>query len=97
MMKKYHFTILTADNGFKGLEMIEANSDIKVVISDMKMPMMNGLEFIKRIKIKHPEICCMMISGFELSKEIKDAIDIGLIFNYLNKPFNINILVKEIN
>ena len=42
--------LLTAEDGMAGLEVISQNGHIEVVISDMKMPHMNGIEFIRRAK-----------------------------------------------
>ena len=49
-----NYNVIIADNGFSGLEILENNPDISVVISDMKMPNMNGLEFIKKAKSSNP-------------------------------------------
>ena len=49
------YEVLTAENGIKGLEVLNIYPDVAVVISDMKMPVMNGLEFIiEPIKEKFP-------------------------------------------
>ena len=44
------FEVITATSAKEGLQMLEVNPDIRVVISDLKMPVMNGLEFIKVVK-----------------------------------------------
>lgn len=46
----YKYNILTALEGYSGLELLTKNNDIKIVISDMKMPKMNGVEFYKKCK-----------------------------------------------
>jgi DNA-binding NtrC family response regulator len=85
--KKY--TVLVAENGIKGLEVLADNPDILVVVSDMKMPHMNGIEFIKKAKEKHPAIKFYILTGFEITEEIHEAIKSKLIIKYFRKPFNI--------
>ena len=92
--KKYE--ILTAQDGFSGLTELENNSDTFVVISDMKMPNMNGLEFIKRAKEKFPEKKFYILTGFDISEEIKLALKTGLILKYFSKPFNIKDIEKTL-
>jgi YesN/AraC family two-component response regulator len=92
--KKFH--IITAENGIKGLELISVNNDIKVVVSDMKMPVMSGIEFIQRARNNFPEINYYILTGFEITDEIQQALDNGLIRKYFRKPFNMNEISSEI-
>jgi response regulator RpfG family c-di-GMP phosphodiesterase len=92
--KKYH--IFTASDGLSGLNIINSESDIKVVLSDMKMPVMNGLEFIQKARKVSPHICYYILTGFEISYEIQQAINIGIIRRYFKKPFNMNEISSEI-
>lgn len=88
LMMKYE--ILTADNGIEGLDVLEQNPDLKVVISDMKMPKMDGLEFISQARNKQPNINYYILTGYEISNEIQTALDKGMILNYFKKPFDID-------
>jgi len=92
--KKYQ--IMTAENGTKGLEIISENSDIRVVVSDMKMPVMNGIEFVRRAREMSAGISYYILTGFEITAEIQQALDTGLIRRYFKKPFNINEISSEI-
>lgn len=92
--KKYH--ILTANDGLLGLDIIKSVDGIKVVISDMKMPFMNGLEFIHRAKKISPHICYYILTGFEITDEIQHALNTGIIRRYFKKPFNMNEISSEI-
>ncbi len=94
---KRNFQIFTADSAREGLKIIDANTDIKVVISDMKMPNINGIEFIKMAKEKHPEIRYYILTGYDINDEIEDALQKGLIIKYFRKPFNINEIEAAIN
>jgi two-component system, response regulator, stage 0 sporulation protein F len=89
--KKYE--VLTANSGTKGLEVLAYNPDVLVVISDMKMPTMNGIDFIKQAKERYPAIKFYILTGFEITEEIQEAIKLKLILKYFRKPFN----MKEID
>ena len=86
--KKYD--VLTAVNGMNGLELLADNPDIKIVVSDMSMPGINGVEFIKKAKERHPDIKFYILTGFEINEEIQEALNSKLIRKYFMKPFNIN-------
>ena len=91
------YTILTADNGFNGLDILSKNDDVKVVISDMKMPNMSGIEFIKQAVKIAPYIDFYILTGFEITDQIQEALDTGLIRKYFRKPFNLNEISSEID
>ncbi|WP_045031384.1 response regulator [Draconibacterium sediminis] len=82
------FEVLTADSGVKGMEIFNNDPDIKFVISDMRMPVMNGLEFIRKIKNRCAHIPCSILSGYQESPEILNALNNGEIVDYLMKPFD---------
>jgi len=84
--KKYK--IITSESGSGGLDELTANTDINIVISDMRMPNMNGLEFIKVAKEKYPNIIFCILTGYEITDEILLALDNKLIHKYFQKPFN---------
>jgi two-component system, response regulator, stage 0 sporulation protein F len=91
------YSILTAENGLLGLEILSKNNDVKVVISDMKMPYMSGIEFIKEaIKIA-PHMDFYILTGFEITDQIQEALNMGIIRKYFRKPFNINEISSEID
>lgn len=82
------YNILTASDGFEGLEVLKNNPGIKVVISDMRMPRMNGIEFITTAKKSFPHISYYILTGFDITDEINEAIEKKLINKYFRKPFN---------
>ncbi len=86
---KDSYEVLTAYDGYGGLEVLNSNIDISIVISDMKMPGMNGIEFIKRARQKYPYKKYYILTGFEITNEIKEALSNGLILEYFCKPFEI--------
>ena len=92
--KKYE--VLIAENAMIGLEILNNYPDISVVISDMKMPEMNGIEFIKKSKVKFPDKNYFILTGYDISIEIQEAINVGLIIKCFKKPFNKSEIDSEI-
>ena len=85
---KKKFNVITAESGSEGLEKLELNKNISVVISDIKMPGMNGVEFISKAKKKFENIVYFILTGFEITEEIAEALNKRLINRYFKKPFN---------
>ena len=84
------FNVLIAESGHSGLNVLKDSEKIQVVISDMKMPEMNGIEFIKKAKKIYDNIYYLILTGFEINDEIRDSLKSGLIKGYFQKPLNKN-------
>lgn len=82
------YNVITGESGYAGLHLIETNPSIDVVISDMKMPGMNGLEFIQKAKELNSKIHYYILTGYDITPEIDVALKNGLIDRYFQKPFN---------
>ncbi len=74
----------TAENGFEGLKLVEILKP-DVVITDVKMPVMDGIEMSEQIKKRFPDIKIIILSGFSDFAIAQKAIRFG-VFNYLVKP-----------
>ena len=90
------YEVFTAENGLKGLELLDNNHNVSIVISDMKMPFMNGIEFIQKSKAKYQKISYFILTGYEITNEIQEALNLGLIVKYFRKPFNKSEIDSEI-
>jgi response regulator RpfG family c-di-GMP phosphodiesterase len=93
--KKYK--ILTALSGKEGLALLRSNPEVVLVISDMRMPEMNGLEFIKVAKEEYPSLVFFLLTGFDFTPEIREAMSNGLLQKYISKPFKIAEMEDSIN
>ncbi|MFR4018209.1 MAG: response regulator, partial [Clostridia bacterium] len=76
VLEKEGFTVLTACNGSEGLEIFHKNS-IDLIISDIKMPEMSGIEFLHRVKEEEPGIGFILITAFATTETAIDAIRSG--------------------
>lgn len=81
------YQVLTSENGEDALNVLNNHPDIEFVISDMRMPIMDGLEFIKKVKKNNKDLPCMLLSGYEQTTEIYSALKDNLIVAYMMKPF----------
>lgn len=81
------YDILTAVSADHGLEILRSDPEIRVIISDLKMPGMNGLEFIRKIKSQDRNKVCMLLTGYMESEIMFEAFNNELIFRYLVKPW----------
>jgi response regulator RpfG family c-di-GMP phosphodiesterase len=88
--------VITATSAREGLEILKAHPEIHVIISDLKMPVMNGLEFIKEIKSKSRDKVCMLLTGFLESDVMLEGFNKELIFRYLMKPWKRNELIETV-
>lgn len=78
--------VLTADSGPKGLEIIQ-REPVDVVVTDYRMPGMNGLEFLIRAEDLRPEMSKMMITAFPKLELAIEAINAVHVNKFLVKPF----------
>jgi response regulator RpfG family c-di-GMP phosphodiesterase len=91
------FNVLTARSGISGLLVLKDNPEISVVISDMKMPGMDGLEFISLAKKDFPNVIFFILTGYEINDEIENALRNHLINRYFRKPFDIEEIESSIS
>ncbi len=90
------FEVHTAISGSEGLELLQTHDDIDAIISDMKMPNMNGLEFIQEAINRHQGKVYFILTGFDKSPEIEEAIHHNMIRDYFRKPFDREVLKDAI-
>ncbi|KPK34938.1 MAG: Fis family transcriptional regulator, partial [Nitrospira bacterium SG8_35_1] len=86
LLKEEGFEVLTAERGEAGLKIVE-ETDLDLVITDMRMPGMDGLELLKAVKSYNKELPVIMITAFGEVEKAVGAMKAGA-YNYLAKPFN---------
>lgn len=69
------------------LELLK-EKQFELVISDHKMPEMDGVEFLKRVQIAHPQIMRILLTAYSDANILIDAINYAKIYRYVKKPFN---------
>lgn len=80
------FDFELAESGAIALEKLECRGPFKVVVSDLKMPRMNGIELIKKIKEQYPQIVCIILTGNQDEDSIALAQNVAKADRLLHKP-----------
>ncbi len=88
------FEVISCENGVSALQMIE-KEEISVVVSDIIMPKMNGMELLKQIKLKSPDTEVIMLTAEGSISGAVEAVKEGA-FSYLVKPADIEELISNI-
>ena len=94
LLVRYFPNLIMAYDGEEGLKKFKEN-DIDIVLTDVFMPIMDGLSMSKQIKKINPNIPIIVASGFEESKYLKEAIRIG-VSDYITKPINAKELLNSL-
>jgi response regulator RpfG family c-di-GMP phosphodiesterase len=91
------FRMDTAAGGEPGLQAISTTGPYAVVVADMRMPGMDGIQFLSRVKEVAPETVRMMLTGNADQKTAIDAVNEGNIFRFLTKPCTPERLAHALN
>lgn len=91
------FDVQVAGSGGEALLTLDRDGPFAVVISDMRMPGMNGADFLARVRQAAPETVRMMLTGHADLHAAMDAVNRGQILHFLTKPCPKDVLVAAIN
>ncbi len=89
LLRKETYNTFFAESGEKALEMIPKN-DIHIVVSDMKMPEMDGLTLLRKIKENSPNIVRLVLSAYTQTAQLLPCINSGEVFRFITKPLDKN-------
>ena len=89
------YNIFTAEGGAEGLKVFEENA-IDLVVSDMRMPEMNGAQFLEQVRAKWPDAVRILLTGYADVTSTIDAINKGEIYRYVSKPWEDNDIVLTV-
>src|SRR5512133_1139889 len=76
LFRPYGYRILTAEGGAQALEFMEREA-VDLVISDMRMPLMNGAQFLEQVNAKWPQTIRILLTGYAELEATIDAINKG--------------------
>jgi len=80
------FGVFTTTDPQEALRTIETQ-DIKVVLSDQRMPIMSGVEFLKQVKERKPDVIRILFTGHTDIQTAEEAINKGEVYRFINKPW----------
>lgn len=84
------FQVLKAESGMQALEILSAEGEVAVIISDQRMPEMKGTEFLSRTVPKFPDTMRIILTGFTDVEDLVEAINSGQVYKYITKPWDPN-------
>jgi len=82
------YNCLFATSGKEALQILESN-EVHVIVTDMRMPEMTGLELLKIVKEKYPNTVRLVLSGYTQITTLLTAINQGEIFKFITKPWKL--------
>jgi two-component system, NtrC family, response regulator PilR len=88
MLKKEGYEVTIAEDGAKAKEVLSKKT-FDMVISDLQMPNVTGIELLKYVKESYPDLVFMMITAFGTTENAVEAMKMGA-YDYLTKPFKID-------
>ncbi len=85
---KEGYTVLTAENGKRALD-LAATNHVDILVTDLIMPDINGVELLQKVKQIHPECAAIVVTAYGTIKSAVEAMRYGA-FTYLSKPFDMD-------
>jgi PAS domain S-box-containing protein len=96
LKKRYFSNVFCASNGTEGLRLYKENAgDIDLVISDIAMPDLNGVDMVEKLKKINPDLCVILTSGQDSKSELIKAIELG-VNRFILKPIDYYDLDKSL-
>jgi PAS domain S-box-containing protein len=96
ILQTENFKIIHVDDGEKAVEAVDKNTDINLVLMDLKMPVMNGLEATRLIKRQKPQLPVIALTAYAFEGDTDKALEAGC-DDYIAKPFGRDDLLYIIN
>jgi CheY-like chemotaxis protein len=84
------FSVFKAESGKQALEILAAEGEVAVIISDQRMPEMKGTEFLSKTVPQFPNTVRIILTGFTDIEDLVDAINSGQVYKYITKPWDPN-------
>jgi len=94
LLKIEGFTTFTSDNAISGLRILES-TNIDLIILDLRMPGMSGLELLQIARDRYPNIIIIMISAYGEITDAVNAMKVGA-YDYIVKPFDPELLIDKL-
>jgi serine phosphatase RsbU (regulator of sigma subunit)/FixJ family two-component response regulator len=82
------FKVYQANHARSALDILDKEGEMAVIISDQRMPEMNGTEFLSHTVERFPDTIRILLTGFTDVEDLVDAINSGQVFKYITKPWN---------
>jgi response regulator RpfG family c-di-GMP phosphodiesterase len=87
LFRPHGYTVHVANSGAEGLELLD-REHVDLIISDMRMPVMDGAAFLAEARKRHPDTVRLLLTGYADMESTVAAINSGQITRYISKPWN---------
>ncbi|MDJ0733766.1 MAG: response regulator [Nostocaceae cyanobacterium] len=82
------FNVFKAESGIHALDVLAAEGEVAVIISDQRMPEMKGTEFLRKTLPQFPDTVRIILTGFTDIEDLVEAINSGQVYKYITKPWD---------
>ncbi|MBK9474572.1 MAG: response regulator [bacterium] len=86
-LRRESYRILTAGSGAEGLKILASNQ-VQLVVSDQRMPIMTGTQFLQQVQERWPDAIRVILSGYAEPNIIVEAVNSGGVYRFMGKPWN---------
>jgi len=90
------YSVDTASDGLQALEKIREYVP-SVVLLDLKMPVMGGMEVLNEISHSYPDVPVILITSYTNQKDVKLSLESGIVKHCISKPFSLSDLIELLN
>ena len=90
-----HYDLVVTDSGEQALRLVEGDPAIGLVLMDIKMPKVNGLDVLKSMKARRPDLNVIMVTGYKTVETASEAAHLGA-NGYIIKPFKSDEILKTV-
>lgn len=84
---RHDYQVLTASSGHEAIKLLEQN-DVATIVTDQRMPEMTGIELLKKTEELRPHMVRILLTGYTDVEALVEAINCGLVYMYVSKPWN---------
>ncbi len=96
LLKKSKVNVLWVENGRDAVDTVLNNDTIDLVLLDINLPLLNGYEVVKQIKVKRPDLPVIAQTAYALGGDREKSLEAGC-DDYVSKPISISVLLKKID
>lgn len=86
------YKVIRAKSGFEALAILAKESDVSVIITDQRMPMMSGTELLSQVAEAYPDTLRIVLTAYTDVRDLVQAINESKVFKYITKPYEIGVL-----
>ena len=88
IFRQENYRLLTAESGMQALGLMKEQQPVHVVVSDFRMPGMNGADVLKQVKKNWPNTIRIMLTGYADVDAVMGAVNDGAVYKFITKPWN---------